>query len=74
MLCAVVSLSSIEIFETHEWLKVTTTVYFLCDGENKSVFEDVKRARFVYAYNGQQSWQVRSYYAFILIIYLHYVL
>ena len=67
MLCAAVSLSSIEIFERHEWLKVTSTVYFLCEGENKNVFEDVKRARFVYAYNGQQSWKVRFYYAFILI-------
>lgn len=60
MLSAVVSLSSIEIFEKHEWLKVTTTVYFLCEGENKNVFEDVKRAHFVYAYNGQQSWKVLS--------------
>ncbi|CAJ2652849.1 unnamed protein product [Trifolium pratense] len=60
MLCAVVSLSSIEIFNKHEWLKTTSTVYFLCEGENKSLFEDVKRTHFVYAFNGQQSWQVLS--------------
>ncbi|KAL5067936.1 hypothetical protein RYX36_018823 [Vicia faba] len=58
MLCAVVSLSSIEIFDNREWLRTTSTVYFLCKGENKKVFQDVKRPRFAYAFNGQQSWQV----------------
>ncbi|XP_004497434.1 uncharacterized protein [Cicer arietinum] len=60
MLCAVVSLNSIEIFQKHMWLKTTSTVYFLCKGENKAVFEDVKRPRVSYAFNGQQSWQLLS--------------
>ncbi|KAL1367934.1 uncharacterized protein [Arachis hypogaea] len=57
ILCAEVSLSSIEIFKTHEWLKVTPTVYFLCKGENKTVFPDVKKAHVFYDFNGQESWQ-----------------
>ncbi|XP_061353937.1 uncharacterized protein LOC133298622 [Gastrolobium bilobum] len=60
MLCAVVSLSSIEIFRTHEWLKATSTVYFLCNGENKIVFPDVKKAHFLYAFSGEESWQPLS--------------
>ncbi|MED6174269.1 hypothetical protein PIB30_067513 [Stylosanthes scabra] len=57
VLCAEVSLSSIEIFKTHEWLKVTPTVYFLCKGENKTVFPDVKKSHAFYDFNGQESWQ-----------------
>ncbi|XP_027366278.1 uncharacterized protein LOC113872714 [Abrus precatorius] len=59
MLCAVVSLSSIEIYKTHEWLKATSTVYFLCKGreENKTVLPDVKKPHVIYAFNGQESWQ-----------------
>lgn len=64
MLCAdsaVVSLSSIEIFKTHEWLKTTSTVYFLCKGNNiKTVLPDVKRPHFLYAFNGRESWQPLS--------------
>ncbi|KAH1136775.1 hypothetical protein AAZX31_10G044700 [Glycine max] len=57
---AVVSLRSIEIFKTHEWLKATTTVYFLCKGENMTVLLDVKRPHAIYAFNGQESWQPLS--------------
>ncbi|KAK7393610.1 hypothetical protein VNO78_22168 [Psophocarpus tetragonolobus] len=59
-LCAVVSLRSIEIFKTHEWLKATSTVYFLCKGENKTVLPDVKRPHAFYAFNGEESWQPLS--------------
>lgn len=55
---AIVSLRSIEIFKTHEWLKATTTVYFLCKGENETVLPDVKKPHAIYAFNGQESWQV----------------
>ncbi|CAJ1968414.1 unnamed protein product [Sphenostylis stenocarpa] len=58
--CAVVSLKSIEVFKTHEWLKVTTTVYFLCKGENKTVLPDVKKSNALYAFNGEESWQPLS--------------
>jgi len=57
-LCAVVSLRSIEVFKTHEWLKATTTVYFQCKGETKTVLLDVKRSHALYAFNGEESWQV----------------
>ena len=60
------SLRSIEIFKTHEWLKATTTVYFLCKGENMTVLLDVKRPHAIYAFNGQESWQV-LYTVFVLL-------
>ncbi|KAK7345631.1 hypothetical protein VNO77_16239 [Canavalia gladiata] len=60
MQCAVLSLSSIEIYKTHEWLKATSTVYFLCRGDNKTVLPDVKKAHFFYTFNGQESWQPLS--------------
>ncbi|ESW16491.1 hypothetical protein PHAVU_007G161100 [Phaseolus vulgaris] len=59
-LCAVVSLRSIEVFKTHEWLKATTTVYFQCKGETKTVLLDVKRSHALYAFNGEESWQPLS--------------
>ncbi|XP_057427658.1 uncharacterized protein LOC130720963 isoform X2 [Lotus japonicus] len=60
MLCAVVSLNSIEVFRTHEWLKATSTVYFLCTEENKTVLPDVKRPHVFYSFNGNESWQPLS--------------
>ncbi|KAL2323315.1 hypothetical protein Fmac_027694 [Flemingia macrophylla] len=59
-LCAVVSLRSIEIFRTHEWLKATSTVYFRCQGENATVLLDIKKPHLLYAFNGQESWQPLS--------------
>ncbi|XP_014512821.1 uncharacterized protein LOC106771365 isoform X1 [Vigna radiata var. radiata] len=59
-LCAVVSLKSIEVFKTHEWLKATTTVYFLCKGESKTVLLDVRKSHTLYAFNGEESWQPLS--------------
>ncbi|XP_057718652.1 uncharacterized protein LOC130933137 [Arachis stenosperma] len=54
---AVVTLSSIEIFTTHEWLKFTPTVYFKCNGENKTVLPDVKKKNVIYVFRGEESWQ-----------------
>jgi len=66
-LCAVVSLRSIEVFKTHEWLKATTTVYFLCKGESKTVLLDVRKSHVLYAFSGEESWQV-IYTVFSLLL------
>ncbi|GAV64993.1 hypothetical protein CFOL_v3_08508 [Cephalotus follicularis] len=55
-LSAVVTLESIEIYRTHEWLK-DPKVYFHCKDENRTRLPDVKKAHVVYAFNGQESWQ-----------------
>lgn len=57
ILSAVVTLDSIEIFKTHEWL-AKPTVYFQCKGENKTVLPDVKEKHFAYTFKGEESWQV----------------
>ncbi|XP_028792347.1 uncharacterized protein LOC114748162 isoform X1 [Neltuma alba] len=57
VLSASVTLNSIEIFKTHNWLKVTPTVYFLCKEENKTVLPDVKKAHLLYTFKGEESWQ-----------------
>ncbi|WJX79205.1 hypothetical protein P8452_62347 [Trifolium repens] len=54
---AVVTLSSIEIFKTHEWLRPTPTVYFRCTGDNKTYLPDVKKKHLLYAFKGEESWQ-----------------
>ncbi|XP_057971971.1 uncharacterized protein LOC131160367 [Malania oleifera] len=54
---AVVTLKSIEIFKTHEWLKTKPTVYFQCQGENKTVLPDVKEPHVFYTFKGEESWQ-----------------
>jgi hypothetical protein len=46
-----------EIFKTHEWLHDKPTVYFRCQGENKTVLPDVKEVRVLY-FKGEESWQV----------------
>ncbi|XP_058215928.1 uncharacterized protein LOC131327003 [Rhododendron vialii] len=56
ILSAVVTLDSIEIFKTHEWL-AKPTVYFQCKGENKSVLPDVKEKHVAYTFKGEESWQ-----------------
>lgn len=72
MLSAIVTLDSIRIYKTHEWLK-KPTVYFHCNGENKTVLPDVKNANFDYAFNGEESWQVRflSYLSIFLSVVLY---
>ncbi|XP_061366658.1 uncharacterized protein LOC133309831 isoform X3 [Gastrolobium bilobum] len=57
VLSSVVTLSSIEIFTTHEWLKATPTVYFLCKGDNRTELPDVKKKHVLYAFKGEESWQ-----------------
>ncbi|CAJ1895923.1 unnamed protein product [Sphenostylis stenocarpa] len=54
---AEVTLSSIEIFTTHEWLKVTPAVYFRCKGDKKSELPDVKKTNVSYTFKGEESWQ-----------------
>ncbi|XWS55743.1 hypothetical protein CRYUN_Cryun09bG0026800 [Craigia yunnanensis] len=53
---AVVTLDSIEIFNTHEWI-AKPTVYFVCKGENTTVLPDVTKTGVVYSFKGEESWQ-----------------
>jgi len=52
-----VTLESIEIFRTHEWFHERPTIYFRCQGENKTYLLDVKEKNNVYTFRGQESWQ-----------------
>ncbi|XP_051130182.1 uncharacterized protein LOC127250800 [Andrographis paniculata] len=54
---AVVTLDSIELFRTHEWLPTKPTIYFQCKGENVTFLPDVKEKHVFYAFKGQESWQ-----------------
>ncbi|WCJ34617.1 hypothetical protein M5689_015915 [Euphorbia peplus] len=56
---AVVTLESIQIHNSHEWLKSSKPdVYFSCIGDhNKTFLPDVKDLNFTYTFNGQESWQ-----------------
>ncbi|CAL1379176.1 unnamed protein product [Linum trigynum] len=57
-LSAVVTLDSMEIYKTHEWLKSwKPTVYFRCNGENETELPDVKEVNVTYSFNGDESWQ-----------------
>lgn len=56
-LSAVVTLDSIQIFKTHEWIQSKPTVYFLCQGENKTVLPDVKEVQIIYSFKGEESFQ-----------------
>ncbi|XP_058098964.1 uncharacterized protein LOC131243548 [Magnolia sinica] len=53
----IVTLESIMLFNTHEWLVSEPTVYFHCKGENKTVLPDVKKTQFLYTFKGAESWQ-----------------
>ncbi|RRT62940.1 hypothetical protein B296_00004105, partial [Ensete ventricosum] len=52
-----VSLSSLKIFTTHEWLPTKPTIYFHCQGANETILPDVKEKNFLYIFNGEESWQ-----------------
>ncbi|XP_039051405.1 uncharacterized protein LOC120192747 [Hibiscus syriacus] len=52
----VVTLDSIEIFRTHDWIS-KPAVYFACKGENKTLLPDVKKPSVIYSFRGQESWQ-----------------
>lgn len=56
ILSAIVTLDSIEIFRTHEWI-AKPTVYFQCKGENKTYLPDVKKTYVSYTFKGEESWQ-----------------
>ncbi|KAJ0979399.1 hypothetical protein J5N97_014873 [Dioscorea zingiberensis] len=53
----VVTLGSIEIFTTHEWLPSKPIVYFQCQGENRTLLPDVKESHLRYTFKGEESWQ-----------------
>ncbi|XP_043698305.1 uncharacterized protein LOC122649022 [Telopea speciosissima] len=53
----VVTLKSIQIFKTHELFNAKPTVYFHCEGENRTIFPDVKKTDVVYTFKGEESWQ-----------------
>ncbi|KAG9453740.1 hypothetical protein H6P81_006644 [Aristolochia fimbriata] len=53
----VVTLDSLELFNTHEWLSTHPSVYFNCQGENKTFLPDVKSRNIVYKFKGAESWQ-----------------
>ncbi|OVA18226.1 hypothetical protein BVC80_1835g658 [Macleaya cordata] len=53
----VVTLESIQIFTTHEWLNGKPTLYFLCQKENKTFLPDVKEKNSLYTFKGEESWQ-----------------
>ncbi|XP_038697640.1 uncharacterized protein LOC119995260 isoform X2 [Tripterygium wilfordii] len=53
----VVTLDSIVIFKTHEWLNAKPKVYFQCKGENKTELPDVKKVHVLYSFKGEESWQ-----------------
>ncbi|KAL9429166.1 hypothetical protein AB3S75_031052 [Citrus x aurantiifolia] len=57
VLAAVVTLDSIKIHKTHEWLDNKPTVYFKCQGENKKILPDVKEKNTTYVFKGEESWQ-----------------
>ncbi|KAJ0087935.1 hypothetical protein Patl1_31975 [Pistacia atlantica] len=58
VLTAVVTLDSIEIYTTHEWMPDSKpTVYFQCKGEKKTILPDVKRADYMYSFKNEESWQ-----------------
>ncbi|XP_034220384.1 uncharacterized protein LOC117631377 [Prunus dulcis] len=58
ILSATVTLGSIVIYDTHEFIKgVKPIVYFTCQGENKTVFPDVKEKNVSYEFKGEESWQ-----------------
>ena len=53
-----VTLGSIQIFKTHEFLARKPTIYFYCKGENKIILPDVKEKHFLYTFKGKESWPV----------------
>ncbi|KAM7255085.1 hypothetical protein ACFE04_020326 [Oxalis oulophora] len=54
----IVTLDSLEIYNTHEWFKASPTVYFHCKAENNGTeLPDIKKPHVVYTFNGQESWQ-----------------
>lgn len=67
LLAAEVALESIEVHQTHEWLH-KPTIYFQCKGENKTFLPDVRKANVLYAFKGEESWQVISLTLYNLLL------
>lgn len=55
-----VTLQSLTIFNTHEWLWQKPTVYFQCRGEDKVYLPDITAKDQLYNFLGLESWQVRA--------------
>ncbi|KAF3654422.1 putative pathogenesis-related protein PRMS-like [Capsicum annuum] len=54
----VVTLDSIEIYNTHELFGAAPEVYFKCQGDNRTIsLPDVKKRYVLYAFKGEESWQ-----------------
>lgn len=54
---AVVTLDSIQIFKTHEWIPSKPTVFFQCKEEDEIILPDVKEKHVLYSFKGEESWQ-----------------
>ncbi|KAG1339173.1 hypothetical protein COCNU_04G014790 [Cocos nucifera] len=52
-----VTLGSIELYQTHDWFPSKPTVYFSCQGENRTILPDVKQKNILYTFKGEESWQ-----------------
>ncbi|XP_019157058.1 PREDICTED: uncharacterized protein LOC109153645 isoform X1 [Ipomoea nil] len=57
---ATVTLDSIEIYNTHEFLGLQPTIFFQCNGENRTTLPDVKEKGVLYRFKGEESWQPLS--------------
>ncbi|CAA0842882.1 Unknown protein [Striga hermonthica] len=54
---AVVTLDSMVIIKTHQWLPSKPSVYFQCKGEDKITLPDVKEKNVPYTFKEEESWQ-----------------
>lgn len=66
---ATVTLDSIEIYNTHEFLGLQPTVFFRCNGENQTTLPDVKEKGVLYRFKGEESWQVPLYFTATLFLF-----
>ncbi|XP_058209295.1 uncharacterized protein LOC131322129 isoform X2 [Rhododendron vialii] len=57
IMSATVTLDSIKIFNSHEWIPTKPTFYFQCKGENETYLPDVKETHVSYSFKGEESWQ-----------------
>lgn len=65
-----VTLESLQIFNNHEPLSREPSVYFRCQGENKTMLPDVKKTNLLYTFKGAESWQVCSFPLLFLLLYV----
>lgn len=55
-----VTLGSIELYQTHDWFPSKPTIYFSCREENRTYLPDVQKTNILYTFKGEESWQVRG--------------